>query len=166
MHILPYTVVFILWFHQRIEEILDQHDPKQPLFLYMAFQNVHNPIQAPDQYVDKFSFIHQKMRRVHAGMVAVLDEAVGNITKMFKKKGWVSYQFPWRFHILILLWAWAAIILDSCYHSAGQDSYYTRISLGFLCAKFTAAVITLLIWRVNTSVCDLHCSRPGYGRTL
>lgn len=72
---------------KRIEEILDQHDPKQPLFLYMAFQNVHNPIQAPDQYVDKFSFIHQKMRRVHAGMVAVLDEAVGNITKMFKKKG-------------------------------------------------------------------------------
>ena len=98
------TAVSISLFHQRIEEILDQHDPKQPLFLYMAFQNVHNPIQAPDQYVDKFSFIHQKMRRVHAGMVAVLDEAVDNITKMFKKKGWVSYQFPWRFHTLILLW--------------------------------------------------------------
>ena len=81
------TAVFISLFHQRIEEILDQHDPKQPLFLYMAFQNVHNPVQAPDQYVDKFSFIHQKMRRVHAGMVAVLDEAVDNITKMFKKKG-------------------------------------------------------------------------------
>ena len=66
---------------------MDQHDPKQPLFLYMAFQNVHNPVQAPDQYVDKFSFINHKMRRVHAGMVAVLDEAVGNITNMFKKKG-------------------------------------------------------------------------------
>ncbi|XP_027050910.1 arylsulfatase B-like [Pocillopora damicornis] len=72
---------------KRIEEILDQHDPKQPLFMYMAFQNVHNPVQAPDQYVDKFSFINHAMRRVHAGMVAVLDEAVGNITKMFKKKG-------------------------------------------------------------------------------
>ena len=55
--------------------------------MYMAFQNVHNPVQAPDQYVDKFSFINHKMRRVHAGMVAVLDEAVGNITNMFKKKG-------------------------------------------------------------------------------
>ena len=36
----------------------------------------------------------------------------------------------------------------------------------FVCAGLTAAVITLLIWRINTSVCDLHCSRPGYGRTL
>ena len=55
--------------------------------MYMAFQNVHNPVQAPDQYVDKFSFINHEMRRVHAGMVAVLEEAVDNITKMFKKKG-------------------------------------------------------------------------------
>lgn len=68
---------------------MDSHDPKQPLFLYMAFQNVHNPIQAPDKYVNKYDFINQKMRRVHAGMADILDEAVGNITKMFKEKGYV-----------------------------------------------------------------------------
>ena len=79
---------------------MDSHDPKQPLFLYMAFQNVHNPIQAPDQYVDKYSFITQKMRRVHAGMADILDEAVGNITKMFKKKGYVSYRFSEDFVFL------------------------------------------------------------------
>ena len=55
----------------------------------MAFQNVHNPIQAPDEYVNKYNFIKQKMRRVHAGMADILDEAVGNITKMFKEKGYV-----------------------------------------------------------------------------
>jgi len=71
----------------RVKEIIDSHDPKQPLFLYMAFQNVHNPIQAPDKYVNKYDFIKQRMRRVHAGMADILDEAVGNITKMFKEKG-------------------------------------------------------------------------------
>ncbi|CAH3029233.1 unnamed protein product [Porites evermanni] len=72
---------------KRVKEIIQAHDPKQPLFLYMAFQNVHNPIQAPDKYVEKYDFIDQKMRRVHAGMADILDEAVGNITKMFKEKG-------------------------------------------------------------------------------
>ncbi|XP_015775079.1 PREDICTED: arylsulfatase B-like [Acropora digitifera] len=71
----------------RIQEIVRYHNPEQPLFLYMAFQNVHNPIQAPEEYVKKYDFIDQRMRRVHAGMVDILDEAVGNITKAFKDKG-------------------------------------------------------------------------------
>ena len=61
----------------------------------MAFQNVHNPIQAPNKYVEKYDFIDQKMRRVHAGMADILDEAVGNITKMFKEKGYVP-STAWR----------------------------------------------------------------------
>ena len=72
---------------KRVKEIVEYHDPEQPLFLYMAFQNVHNPIQAPEEYVHKYDFINQRMRRVHAGMVDIMDEAVGNITKAFKDKG-------------------------------------------------------------------------------
>ena len=70
-----------------MQEIVEYHDPEKPLFLYMAFQNVHAPIEAPEEYVKKYDFIDQRMRRVHAGMVDILDEAVGNITKMFKEKG-------------------------------------------------------------------------------
>ena len=77
----------ICFYLQRIQEIVSYHNPEQPLFLYMAFQNVHNPIQAPEEYVKKYDFIDQRMRRVHAGMVDILDEAVGNITKAFKDKG-------------------------------------------------------------------------------
>lgn len=72
---------------KRVKEIVEYHDPEQPLFVYMAFQNVHNPIQAPEEYVHKYDFINQRMRRVHAGMVDIMDEAVGNITKAFKDKG-------------------------------------------------------------------------------
>ena len=87
----PFRVVthFSCLVYQRVKEIIHAHDPNQPLFLYMAFQNVHNPIQAPEKYVEKYDFIDQKMRRVHAGMADILDEAVGNITKMFKEKGYV-----------------------------------------------------------------------------
>ena len=80
-----------LWFNlQRLEKIVKSHDPEQPLFLYMAFQNVHSPVQAPQQYVDKYSFIKDDLRRHYAGMVDIMDEAVGNITKVFTSAGYAA----------------------------------------------------------------------------
>ena len=58
--------------------------------MYMAFQNVHAPIQAPEKYIEKYEFIKDKTRRVHAAMADILDEAVGNITDAFKKAGLVA----------------------------------------------------------------------------
>ena len=55
----------------------------------MAFQNVHSPVQAPKQNVDKYSFINDTTRRTYAGMVDIMDEAVGNITGAFKEAGYV-----------------------------------------------------------------------------
>ena len=78
---------FRSFFSQRVEKILQEHDSSQPLFMYMAFQNVHAPIQAPEGYIDKYDFITNKMRRVHAAMADIMDEAVGNITDAFKKAG-------------------------------------------------------------------------------
>ena len=66
------------------------HDPAQPLFLYMAFQNVHFPVQAPQKYVNKYRFIKNDLRRNYAGMVDILDEAVGNITKFFTSAGYAA----------------------------------------------------------------------------
>ena len=73
------------------------HDPAQPLFLYMAFQNVHFPVQAPQQYVNKYRFIKNDLRRHYAGMVDILDEAVGNITKFFTLAGYAARnQFGYK----------------------------------------------------------------------
>ena len=68
--------------------MIKSHDASTPLFLYMAFQNVHEPLQAPAQYTDKYSFIEDKDRRSYAGMVDIMDEAVGNITEAMKDAGY------------------------------------------------------------------------------
>ncbi len=54
----------------------------------MAFQNVHSPVQAPQKYIDKYSFIKDETRRTYAGMVDIVDEAVGNITDAMKDAGY------------------------------------------------------------------------------
>ena len=56
----------------------------------MAFQNVHGPVQAPKEHVDKYAFIKDPVRRTYAGMVDIMDDAVGNITDAFKEAGFVS----------------------------------------------------------------------------
>ena len=85
----PYDFLSI---SQRVERILQTHDSSQPLFMYMAFQNVHAPIQAPEKYIEKYEFIKDKTRRVHAAMADILDEAVGNITDAFKTAGLVVVE--------------------------------------------------------------------------
>lgn len=55
--------------------------------MYLAFQNLHGPVQAPLQYVEPYSFIEDKKRRIYAGMMAALDEAIGNVTQALMQRG-------------------------------------------------------------------------------
>ena len=57
------------------------------MFLYLPFQNVHGPTQAPQEYVDKYQFIDQKTRREYAAMVDIVDEAIGNVTQTLEHSG-------------------------------------------------------------------------------
>jgi len=45
------TVLQILYANAA-EEIINTHDPADPLFLYVALQNVHSPLDAPQEYLD------------------------------------------------------------------------------------------------------------------
>ncbi len=60
-----------------------------PLFLYLAFQNVHWPLEAPPDIVARFANATggNHGRQMVCAMAAYLDEAVGNVTRALAAAG-------------------------------------------------------------------------------
>ena len=52
-----------------------------PFFLYVAFNAPHTPMQAPDEYLEKFKSIANEKRRTYAAMVSAMDDGIGTIMK-------------------------------------------------------------------------------------
>lgn len=67
--------------------LIQQHEPDQPLFLYLAFNAPHTPYQAPQEYLDRYAQIEDPSRRAYAGMVTALDEQVGRVVEILDAKG-------------------------------------------------------------------------------
>ncbi|KAL0970445.1 hypothetical protein UPYG_G00242040 [Umbra pygmaea] len=74
-------------FTQKAVNILAQHDPRKPIFLYLAFQAVHSPLQVPAHYLERYKSIPNLHRRKYAAMVSCLDEAIHNLTLALKRYG-------------------------------------------------------------------------------
>ncbi|XP_056421409.1 arylsulfatase J isoform X2 [Hyla sarda] len=72
---------------QRVQNILASHNPKKPIFLYIAYQAVHSPLQAPGNYLENYKSITNVNRRRYAAMLSCLDEAVNNITVALQEYG-------------------------------------------------------------------------------
>jgi arylsulfatase A-like enzyme len=58
----------------------------KPLFLYVPFNAVHSPHQVPKEYEQPFTDL-SGVRRTYAGMVAAMDEGIGQIVAALKDKG-------------------------------------------------------------------------------
>lgn len=66
--------------------LIKEHDVSKPLFLYVPFNAVHSPHQVPAPYVAPYSSL-PKPRQTYAGMLAAMDEAIGQIVSAIDAKG-------------------------------------------------------------------------------
>ncbi|XP_072050869.1 arylsulfatase J-like isoform X2 [Amphiura filiformis] len=76
-------------FTQEAQNILRQHKPTdKPIFLYLPYQAVHEPMEVPEQYTEPFKDkIKDKTRLQLAGIVSCMDEGIANITQTLKETG-------------------------------------------------------------------------------
>jgi arylsulfatase A-like enzyme len=70
---------------EAVKLIRDQPKNK-PLFLYVPFNAVHGPLQVPGKYKEPYANLKEP-RRTYAGMVAAMDEAVGQIVNAIDETG-------------------------------------------------------------------------------
>ena len=63
---------------QRVTEIIDANKDR-PFFIYMAWNAVHAPSQAPQETIDKFKNAPTEERQLQAAITSELDDGIGKI---------------------------------------------------------------------------------------
>jgi len=71
----------------RAAEVIQEHPADRPLFLYLPFQSVHGPLEAPTEYLDLYPGVEDPQRRLYLAMVSAMDHAVGTVTGALKDSG-------------------------------------------------------------------------------
>ena len=67
-------------------KVIATGDQSKPLFLYVPFNGVHSPFQVPDSYLKPYAHLKGNRQKL-AGMLAAVDEAIGQIEAALKQAG-------------------------------------------------------------------------------
>ena len=65
-------------FGREAAKFIDKNHEK-PWFVYLPFNAVHTPMEAPQKYIDRFEKIADKKRRTFAAMLSAMDDAIGEV---------------------------------------------------------------------------------------
>ncbi len=57
-----------------------------PFCLYVAYNAVHTPLQAPEKYLSRFTAITDERRRTYAAMTSAMDDGVGEILRALREQ--------------------------------------------------------------------------------
>jgi arylsulfatase A-like enzyme len=68
-------------------KLIEHHDTKVPLFMYLAFSAPHSPYQAPEKYLAMYPDITDPQRRAYAGQITAMDDEIGKVVAALDKKG-------------------------------------------------------------------------------
>lgn len=66
--------------------VIARQPKEKPLFLYVPFNGVHGPLQAPEAYLKPYPELKGNRQKL-AGMLAAVDEAVGKIEDALRQAG-------------------------------------------------------------------------------
>ncbi len=66
--------------------LITTKDQGKPLFLYVPFNGIHAPHQVPDEYLKPYAQLKGERQKL-AGMLAAVDEAIGQIIATLEKSG-------------------------------------------------------------------------------
>jgi arylsulfatase A-like enzyme len=65
-------------FSSEAVSFIDRHADR-PFFLYLAYNAVHTPMQAPPERIARFEAIEDPKRRTYAAMLDAMDEGIGQV---------------------------------------------------------------------------------------
>jgi len=69
-----------------VKKVINEHDLSEPLFLLWSMHLVHMPLQVPQKYLDKFSFIKNSYRQLNHAMSNYMDEQLGEVIALLKQR--------------------------------------------------------------------------------
>ncbi len=75
-------------------KFIDQHQDSS-FFLYVPFSAPHTPFQITREYYDRFPNEPDRNKRIYYGMIAALDDAVGQIVAALREKGLEENTMIW-----------------------------------------------------------------------
>lgn len=65
---------------------IDRHK-SDPFFLYLTFNAVHTPLEAPARYLERFTHISDEKHRTYTAMLSAMDDAVGQVLGKLAEHG-------------------------------------------------------------------------------
>jgi arylsulfatase A-like enzyme len=69
------------------QAFVNRQTQRDPFFLYLSFGAPHYPMMAPEKYLSRFPATMDRDRRVHCAMIAAIDDAVGDLMGLLRRRG-------------------------------------------------------------------------------
>jgi len=69
----------------------------EPFFLYLAYNAVHTPLQAPEKYLARLPDIADSRRRTYAAMTVAMDDGIGQVLAALRENGLERNTQVWFF---------------------------------------------------------------------
>ena len=74
-------------YRDNLMTVFSNHNPSDPLFLYLPIDNVHTPLQAPQEWMDIYPTNSTCMKRdTYQAMVRVAVNVTGHVVNLLKEK--------------------------------------------------------------------------------